>query len=71
MAMRRTVRRVAAKHAHHARFLEMDADDDVHFAQKLGVRALPTFILYKDGKRVDHFASSSGDRLELYIEDNL
>lgn len=71
MAMKRTVRKVAASFAAQARFLQLDADDDVHLAQRLGVRAMPTFILYKDGKRVDHFASSSGDRLRLYIEDNL
>lgn len=70
-AMKRGVRRAAARHAHHARFLQLDSDDDPQLAQSLGVRAMPTFILYKDGRRVDHFASSSRDKLEMYIADNV
>lgn len=46
-------------------------DDDEQFAKSLGVRAMPTFILFVDGKRMDHFANSNIDVIIEHVEDYL
>lgn len=46
-------------------------DDHPQFAQTLGVRAMPTFIIFVDGKRMDHFANSNIDVIAEHIEDYL
>jgi thioredoxin-like negative regulator of GroEL len=40
-------------------------------AARLGIRGLPTFVLYKHGQRVDHFTSASIDTIEQGITDNI
>lgn len=51
--------------------VQLVAECNQELAQSLGVRGFPTFIFYRNGKRVDHFASSSGDTVEETIIDNL
>lgn len=51
--------------------LQLLSECNQELAQSLGVRGFPTFIFFRDGKRVDHFASSSGDAVEEAIIDNL
>lgn len=53
------------------RCLQLVSECNQDLAQALGVRGFPTFIFYRNGKRVDHFASSSGDTVEEAIIDNL
>lgn len=36
-----------------AKFYQIDVDELNNLAANLGVRAMPTFILFKDGKRLD------------------
>jgi thioredoxin-like negative regulator of GroEL len=40
-------------------------------ANKLGIRGLPTFVLYKNGKRIDHFTSADKDTIQQNIMDNI
>lgn len=51
--------------------VQLIAECNQGLAQSLGVRGFPTFIFYRNGKRVDHFASSSGETVEETIIDNL
>mmetsp|Transcript_9672 Transcript_9672/g.19744 ORF Transcript_9672/g.19744 Transcript_9672/m.19744 type:complete len:197 (-) Transcript_9672:200-790(-) len=49
-------------------YLKLNADEFPHLAKALGIRALPTFIIFQDGHRVDHFQASSRERLDEYLE---
>uniref|UniRef100_A0A7S2V7D3 Thioredoxin domain-containing protein n=1 Tax=Fibrocapsa japonica TaxID=94617 RepID=A0A7S2V7D3_9STRA len=40
-------------------------------SKKLGVRGVPTFIMYINGERVDHFYAKTRDALEENIEVNM
>lgn len=71
IGIKRGFQKSVEAHAHHARFMKLNADNHRSVSQELGVRSLPTFILYKNGSRIDHFSSSSRDTLEEYITDNL
>ena len=35
-----------------ARFFKLDVDEVPDVAQELGIRAMPTFLLFKDGEKV-------------------
>lgn len=35
------------------RFIQVDVDKAASIAQQLGVRAMPTFVLFKDGKELE------------------
>lgn len=65
------MQRLGREYEGRVRFVVMDGYELREVAQRLGVRAMPTFVVYKGGKRVDHFASSCGDTVEMYIKDNL
>lgn len=71
MRVGRAVQRLGREYEGRVRFVVMDGYELREVAQRLGVRAMPTFVVYKGGKRVDHFASSCGDTVEMYIKDNL
>ena len=36
-------------------------------AQKYGVRAMPTFVVVKDGEKVDELVGASKDKLDLML----
>ncbi|GAB1319648.1 thioredoxin trx1 [Madurella fahalii] len=40
-------------------FAKFDVDAVPDLAQELGIRAMPTFILFKDGEKVDEFVGAS------------
>lgn len=63
--------RLAGKYAGRISCVRFCAERDEELAQRIGVRGFPTFILYKHGTRVDHFASNSPDVLEEAIVDLL
>ncbi|CAM9857850.1 unnamed protein product, partial [Chrysoparadoxa australica] len=50
--------------------LKLNKGDHQDVAAKLGVRGLPTFVLYKNGKRIDHFTTTDQDTMEEAILDN-
>lgn len=49
-AMAPVLKEVAASVGDRARIIKVDVDKNQALAQKLGVRGVPTFILYKEGK---------------------
>ncbi|KAK3687792.1 thioredoxin-like protein [Podospora appendiculata] len=40
-------------------FAKFDVDAVPALAQELGIRAMPTFIFFKDGEKVDNFAGAN------------
>lgn len=70
IGMQRAYERVADAYAGRARFARVSADDVPAMHKHLGIRAMPLFVLYKKGGRIDHFAGASRQRLEELIEDN-
>jgi hypothetical protein len=61
-------------HRHETLFLEMCTDNAWATAEahKLGVRRLPTVIMFRNGKRVDHFSGRDVKAdIEQLIRDNL
>lgn len=61
--------KLAAKYASSVSCLQLCSERNEDMARGLGVRGFPTFIIYQDGNRVDHFASSSAEVLEDAIND--
>jgi len=53
-----------------ARFYKLDVDDVPDVAQELGIRAMPTFMLFKDGERVGEVVGANPKALEAAIEKN-
>jgi thioredoxin 1 len=51
-----------------ARFYKFDVDELPEIAQKLNVRAMPTFFFYKDGKEVQQIVGASIKELEAAIQ---
>jgi thiol-disulfide isomerase/thioredoxin len=71
IGMRRSFQKCAQAHVADAAFFMFDAQALPQLAESLGIRSLPTFILFKRGARLDHFNASSRDTLEENILDNL
>lgn len=71
LGVRRGYEKCAEAHKANVRCLRFDASSFPALADSLGVRSLPTFILFKKGVRFDHFSTSCRDTLEEYIVDNL
>jgi thioredoxin 1 len=40
-------------------FAKFDVDQVPELAQELGVRAMPTFVFFKDGEKVDEFVGAN------------
>jgi thiol-disulfide isomerase/thioredoxin len=82
IGVRRVFQKVAEQHRGAVRCFKFDAFNCGNLAQKLGVRGLPTFIVYKrvavpgeegsfEWKRIDHFSTSKRSVIEQNIIDNL
>ncbi|KAI4107686.1 MAG: hypothetical protein LQ339_002592 [Xanthoria mediterranea] len=54
-----------------ARFYKLDIDEVPDVAEELGVRAMPTFILFKDGKQVAEVVGAHVETLEAKVKDEL
>jgi thioredoxin 1 len=54
-----------------ANFYKMDVDQASELAQELGVRAMPTFMLFKGGERVKEVVGANPQALRAAIESNL
>lgn len=54
-----------------ARFYKIDVDDVPEVAQELGVRAMPTFFLFKNGEKVSEVVGANPKALEAAIQSNV
>ncbi|RHZ51391.1 thioredoxin family protein [Aspergillus thermomutatus] len=50
-----------------AKFYEIDVDELADVAAELGVRAMPTFMFFKDGQKVDEVVGANPPALEAAI----
>eukprot|EP00668_Euglena_longa_P011153 GGOE01013535.1.p1 GENE.GGOE01013535.1~~GGOE01013535.1.p1 ORF type:complete len:115 (-),score=33.43 GGOE01013535.1:139-453(-) len=51
-----------------AKFVKVDVDDNADTAQSEDINAMPTFIVYKDGKKVDELCGANPAKLEELIK---
>ena len=51
-----------------ARFYKLDVDEVPDVAQELGVRAMPTFIFFKDGEKVDEVVGANPAKLKSTVQ---
>jgi thioredoxin 1 len=54
-----------------AKFFKVDVDEAVDVAQELGIRAMPTFLLFKNGKKVSEIVGANERALEAAIQMHL
>ena len=50
------------------RFYKLDVDEVPEVAQELGVRAMPTFFVFKDGEKVKEVVGANQKALEALVE---
>lgn len=60
-----------AKEFPQARFYKIDVDELSEVAQELGIRAMPTFMLFKNGEKVEEVVGANEKALKAAIEKNL
>jgi thiol-disulfide isomerase/thioredoxin len=51
-----------------ARYYKLDVDNVADVAQELGIRAMPTFVLFKDGEKVGDVVGANPKALETAIK---
>jgi len=51
-----------------ARFYKIDVDECPDVAQELGIRAMPTFVLFKGGEKVEEVVGANPKALEAAIK---
>jgi len=54
-----------------ANFYKLDVDKASELAQELGVRAMPTFMLFKGGEKVKEVVGANPTALKVAIENQL
>ena len=54
-----------------ARFFKLDVDEVPDVAQELGVRAMPTFMVFKDGEKVGEVVGANQKALEALVKKEL
>lgn len=50
-----------------AHYLKVDVDELSELAQEYGIRAMPTFMIFKDGEKVDELVGANPVALEQKI----
>lgn len=50
------------------RFYKLDVDEVPDVAQELGVRAMPTFIVFKNGEKVKEVVGANQKALQTLVE---
>jgi len=53
-----------------ARFFKLDVDEVADVAKELGIRAMPTFLLFKGGDKIAEVVGANPKALEAAIESN-
>ena len=51
-----------------AAFFKVDVDEVTDVAQELGIRAMPTFLFYKDGEKVKEVVGANPKAIEAAIK---
>ena len=51
-----------------ANYLKVDVDELSELAQEYGIRAMPTFMIFKDGEKVDELIGANPVMLENKIK---
>jgi thioredoxin 1 len=54
-----------------ARFYKLDVDEVPDVAQELGVRAMPTFMFFKNGEKVTEVVGANPKAIEAAIKANV
>ena len=54
-----------------AKFFKVDVDEASDVAQELGIRAMPTFLLFKGGEKVAEVVGANERALEEAVKRNL
>ncbi|BFZ62585.1 thioredoxin trx1 [Saitoella coloradoensis] len=54
-----------------AKFVKIDVDELSEVAAKYNIRAMPTFLLFKNGEKVGEVVGASAPNLEKAIKENL
>lgn len=49
-------------------FIKVDVDEVPDVAQEVGIRAMPTFISYKDGEKVDSLLGAVPPKLNSLVQ---
>uniref|UniRef100_A0A3B3ZWT3 Thioredoxin n=1 Tax=Periophthalmus magnuspinnatus TaxID=409849 RepID=A0A3B3ZWT3_9GOBI len=49
-------------------FLKVDVDEATELSEECGIRSMPTFQFYKNGKMVTQFSGANADKLKETIE---
>ncbi|KAF4339666.1 thioredoxin [Fusarium beomiforme] len=50
-------------------FITVDVDNSPKLSKEHGIRAMPTFVIYKDGQKVDDVVQgASKEKVEAYIQ---
>lgn len=60
--------RLAEELSGHVVCVQLCAEQAQQMAQSLGIRGFPTFVIWKDGRRVDHFTGNSMETIREEIE---
>lgn len=53
-----------------ARFYKLDVDEVCDVAQELGIRAMPTFLLFRNGEKICEVVGANPKALEAAIRSN-
>ncbi|KAH8992915.1 putative thioredoxin [Lactarius akahatsu] len=48
-------------------FYKVDVDSQPDIAQEVGIRAMPTFVIFKDGNKVNELVGASPPQLEQLV----
>ena len=54
-----------------AKYLKVDVDELSELAQEYGVTAMPTFMIFKDGEKVDELVGANPQLLEEKIKQHV
>ncbi|KAK9900774.1 thioredoxin [Cystobasidium minutum MCA 4210] len=55
------------KYKDNALFVTLDVDEEEDIAQEVGIKAMPTFMVFKNGEKVDTFVGADKNKLPEFI----
>jgi len=56
----------------HARFIKLNSDSEQHIASRLGIRGIPTMLLFREGKEVARVSGAmSAEQIGRWIGEQL